>query len=175
VDRTRQTLLIAFRDLILERGYERLTVRDIVELANVGRSTFYEHFENIEDVFEQSVTPLLAVLAETLAADYDRRRLQMVVEHFWMNRKVSRIIVAEPARPLMSRFLAKLIQERLTKRARNSRGKKPVIPIGLIAAHLAEAQLGLVAAWLSETSACDATTLADALHASTNSAASALL
>jgi len=119
--------------------------------------------------------PLLAVLAETLDADYDRRRLQMVVEHFWMNRKVSRIIVAEPTRPLMSRFLAKLIQERLTKRARNSRSKKPAIPIALIAAHLAEAQLGLVAAWLSETGSCDASALADTLHASTNAAASALL
>jgi AcrR family transcriptional regulator len=175
VDRTRQSLLVAFRDLILECGYDRLTVRDVIEHANVGRSTFYEHFENIEDLFEQSIAPLLAILADALEANPDRKRLQMVVAHFWANRRVSRIFMAEPTRPLMSRLLAKLIEERLSKRARNSRGKKPAIPIGLIAAHLAEAQLGLVSAWLSETAACDAGALADALHASTNSAASALL
>jgi AcrR family transcriptional regulator len=168
-------LLNAFRDLILERGYDRLTVRDVIDHANVGRSTFYDHFENIEDLFEQSITPLLATLAGATEANSDQKRIQMVVAHFWANRDLSRIVMAGPTRPLMSRILSKLIEERLTKRARNPRGKKPVISINLIAAHLAEAQLGLLTAWLSETSACDASSLADALHASTNSAASALL
>jgi AcrR family transcriptional regulator len=175
IDRTRQALLIAFRDLLLERGYDRLTVRDVILQANVGRSTFYEHFENIEDLFEQCTTPLLAVLADTLAENHDRKRLQMVVAHFWTNRKVSRVIMAEPTRRLMSRLLAKLIEERLAGRACSPQSNKPVIPIALIAAHLADAQLGLIGAWLSGIPPCDASALSDALHASTTSAASALL
>jgi len=168
-------LLVGFRDLILERGYDRLTVRDVIEQANVGRSTFYEHFENIDDLFEQSIAPILSILADALEAQCDRDRLQMVVAHFWANRKMSRVILAEPTRPLLSRLLARLIEERLAKRVRASRGKKPAIPLGLIASHLAEAQLGLIGAWLSGTPACEASALAAALHASTNSAAAALM
>jgi AcrR family transcriptional regulator len=44
IQRTRALLLSALLDLIVERGYEELTVQDIVDRANVGRSTFYKHF-----------------------------------------------------------------------------------------------------------------------------------
>jgi len=175
VDRTRQALLAAFRDLVLAGGYDRLTVRDVIEKANVGRSTFYEHFDNIDDLFEQSIGPLLATLADAVETESDSRRLQFVIEHFWANRKLSRILMADPTRPLMSRLLARLIEERLVKRARSSRRKKTAIPIALIAAHIAEAELGLIGAWLSSAPACDASTLADALAISATSAASALL
>jgi AcrR family transcriptional regulator len=175
VDRTRQALLAAFRDLVLTRGYDRLTVRDVIEEANVGRSTFYEHFENIDDLFEQSIGPLLAILADAVQPDSDRKRLRFVVEHFSANRKLSRIIMTDPTRPLMSRLLARLIEERLVKRSRNARGKKSALPLALIAAHVAEAQLGLIGAWLSSAPACDAGAIVDALSISTNSAASTLL
>ena len=44
VQRTRALLLSALLDLIVEQGYEEITVQDIVDRANVGRSTFYAHF-----------------------------------------------------------------------------------------------------------------------------------
>ena len=38
----------AFIALILEKGYEAVTVQEIIDRANVGRSTFYAHFESKE-------------------------------------------------------------------------------------------------------------------------------
>ena len=49
--RTRQLLLDALVGLILEKGYEDITVQDIIDRANVGRSTFYAHFQDKEDLF----------------------------------------------------------------------------------------------------------------------------
>ena len=47
IQRTRSALLQAFVSLLLEpRRYDQIKVGDIVERANVGRSTFYEHFRN---------------------------------------------------------------------------------------------------------------------------------
>ena len=46
IQRTRQLLFDALMNLILEKGYEAVTVQDIIDKANVGRSTFYAHFEN---------------------------------------------------------------------------------------------------------------------------------
>src|SRR5262249_3334455 len=40
----------AFISLILERGYDAVTIRDVVERAGVGRSTFYTHFGELDDV-----------------------------------------------------------------------------------------------------------------------------
>ena len=44
VRRTRTLLLTALLDLIVEKGYDEVTVQEIVDRANVGRSTFYTHF-----------------------------------------------------------------------------------------------------------------------------------
>lgn len=48
VRRTRRLLHEAFINLVLEKGFERLTVQDILDRADVGRSTFYSHFRDKE-------------------------------------------------------------------------------------------------------------------------------
>jgi AcrR family transcriptional regulator len=50
VQRTRRLLHEAFISLILERGYDAVTIRDVVQRAGVGRSTFYTHFADLEEV-----------------------------------------------------------------------------------------------------------------------------
>jgi len=50
VDRTVTALRKALIDLILEKHYDSITVQDIIDRANVGRSTFYLHFRDKEDV-----------------------------------------------------------------------------------------------------------------------------
>ena len=44
--RTERNLLAALHSLISEKGYDGVTVQDIADRADVGRSTFYAHFEN---------------------------------------------------------------------------------------------------------------------------------
>src|SRR5215469_3593940 len=48
VARTRALLHRAHLALILEKGYEAVTVEDICAAADVGRSTFYAHYPNKE-------------------------------------------------------------------------------------------------------------------------------
>lgn len=51
VQRTRELLQKALIELTGERGYDALTVQDIVERANVGRTTFYLHYGSKDDLF----------------------------------------------------------------------------------------------------------------------------
>lgn len=44
--RTERNLRAALHSLISEKGYDGVTVQDIADRADVGRSTFYAHFEN---------------------------------------------------------------------------------------------------------------------------------
>ncbi len=50
VQRTKALLADALMSLVIEKGYEAVTVQDIIDRANVGRSTFYAHFENKEQL-----------------------------------------------------------------------------------------------------------------------------
>lgn len=58
VARTKDMLAQALVSLMRERGYEVLTVQDIIDRANVGRSTFYAHYGDKEDLLGSSLENL---------------------------------------------------------------------------------------------------------------------
>ena len=64
VQRTRALLQDALMSLMVERGYEATTVQDIIDRANVGRATFYAHFESKEDLLASGIEGLGASLKE---------------------------------------------------------------------------------------------------------------
>jgi AcrR family transcriptional regulator len=69
VQRTRDGLLDALRALLMESGYERLTIQQILDRADVGRATFYSHFESKDDLLRAS----LGRMRDGLAAAGRRR------------------------------------------------------------------------------------------------------
>jgi len=60
--RTRQMLSDALGRLILSKRYESITVQEITEEANVGRSTFYAHFTDKDDLVADSVRRMVGGL-----------------------------------------------------------------------------------------------------------------
>lgn len=48
--RSRKALSKAFVSLLVEKPYAKISIQNIVDRADVGRSTFYEHFENKEQL-----------------------------------------------------------------------------------------------------------------------------
>ncbi|HKJ26406.1 MAG TPA: TetR/AcrR family transcriptional regulator, partial [Anaerolineales bacterium] len=48
--RTHKALKQAALELVLEKGYDAVTIQDIVDRADYGRGTFYIHFDSKEDV-----------------------------------------------------------------------------------------------------------------------------
>ena len=61
-ERTRRLLGDALTSLMLERRYVDLTVQDILDRANIGRSTFYAHFYDKEDLLTSQLEGMLAAL-----------------------------------------------------------------------------------------------------------------
>jgi AcrR family transcriptional regulator len=172
-ERTRQALLAAFRTLVLDHPYETLTVGDIIERANIGRSTFYEHYDGKDALLAASVRGPFSMLAALVGSPDLPGSLVRTLGHFHQNQRMTRALLTGPARPILTRCLSDLIEERLRSLSRE-KPASPIIPDALAALHLAAGALTLIEHWLTARHACPAEALAEALFVSTNAAARAL-
>ena len=64
VSRTTKTLHHALISLILKKNYEAITVQEICDSANVGRSTFYTHYTSKDDLHQRGIENLRRVLSD---------------------------------------------------------------------------------------------------------------
>jgi len=172
VRRTRLKLIRAFNKLVLERGYAKVTVADVISEAGVVRSTFYEHFQTKDDILRQSIKPFFSALADSVVEPEPSDQLVEIIGHFWENRRLAHAMFSGAMRPLVSGFLSDLIEERLVLVVRRSRAVKPLVPVRLMAAQLAESQLGLIDAWVSGKAASSPEAVSQLLHRTTNASAS---
>lgn len=70
VQKTRKLLQEALMELVTEKGYEAVTIQEILDKANVGRSTFYAHFQDKEQ--------LLRSILDRLDGLFEQHRKQLV-------------------------------------------------------------------------------------------------
>jgi AcrR family transcriptional regulator len=62
--RTQQLLADALVELMQEKRYDSITVQDILDQANIGRSTFYAHYQDKEDLLVSSLESVLDQFVE---------------------------------------------------------------------------------------------------------------
>lgn len=53
MNRTKTIIIDAFLQLLEEKPYNKITVKDITEYCHINRNTFYYHFHDMPDVLEQ--------------------------------------------------------------------------------------------------------------------------
>lgn len=66
--RTRRALSQALLSLIVEKGYDAVSVQDIIDRADIGRSTFYAHYTGKEDLLRSGFAALREELRQAKLA-----------------------------------------------------------------------------------------------------------
>ncbi len=155
VRRTRLAIFEAFKTLVLSRRYDEIRVADIIEEADVGRSTFYDHFTGKDDVLLSSIEVLFDVLADTVTQRVARERVFFVLSHFWDQRALSRMIFGHDLFFKLARKLAGMMEERLIADGATPEAAR------IHATEAAMAQLGLIKSWSAGDLSCDVDALAD--------------
>jgi len=83
IRRTRERLGMALLQLILEKPFDSVTVQDVLDRASIGRSTFYLHFRDKNDLLLCQLELFLEMMSTMLSAKKEKsRRLAPVTEMF---------------------------------------------------------------------------------------------
>lgn len=173
-DKTRQALTSAFVQLMLEDGYEAVTVQRVAVRARVGRSTFYLHFSDKRALLRRSLTAPSTQLLRLVCEPVEPRDLAPQLRHFHDQRARNRMFLLEPIRSLWASFLADMIEANLRRKRRPVVTAAAALPRRLVALQLAESQLALIARWLLEAPEVGELSIGAALIASTRAQIAAL-
>lgn len=169
VERSTRALGRALVALVQERDYGDITVRDIVARAGVGRTTFYAHYRNKDDVLHSSYEHVFGALEAMVERPSPvGHRLFPVAEFLAHVRDAADLVAAlrrggllGDAWALYTGSVARLIERRLDEpSAPDASSSRP-----LVARMLAGALTEATAWWLDHPSAATPLQMDAAFHA----------
>ena len=83
VQRTRTRLGTAFLNLIIEKPVREVTVQDVLDRSGVGRSTFYLHYRDLDDLLVSQLELFCEMMSSSLSLKKDKsQRVMPVAELF---------------------------------------------------------------------------------------------
>ena len=96
---TRNLLIQAALVLVLEKGFDAISIQDITDRADLGRGTFYIHFKDKEDVVWMAFQDMFQQLEQQAHQQLDRRTPQVeyygllnIFRHALANRDLYRVM-----------------------------------------------------------------------------------
>jgi len=148
--RTKHLLQHVLVQLLLDKRYDSITVQDILDRTDVGRSTFYAHFTDKEDLLLSSYQNVFRWLEKQIEQDETKRitpSLDLFL-HVQSHYKLYLALVRSRKTDLFYRqgqmFLCRIIEKRIDSRM----DEKISIPIPILSNHLAGSLINLLRWWL---------------------------
>jgi len=151
--KTKRALAAAFKDLLLEKGYDAITIQDIIDRADVGRSTFYAHYEGKEQLLIGNINFQEALVHTTPSGDCPMGvNLSYLFHHTKEHLDLYRILSRSKSLDVLNNYFTGVCVTKLLEYHRYSRlkkGKEKML-LHYTARAAAGAIGGMLGAWLAD-------------------------
>ncbi len=158
VRRTRRLLAQAMISLVLEKGYEEVTIRDITGRADVGYATFFRHYESkdalLGDVLEVVLDDLLRLLkpgeGESETGDNPVAVGGALFRYVGENAEICRVLLGDGASTALVRRMVEIgTRDTLRLYAPDEEARRgKAVPAEVAAHHLVVSSIALIRWWL---------------------------
>ena len=97
VARTRKLISNAFLKLLKEKGFEKITIQDIADEADINRGTVYLHFEDkyhlMDYCIDSYVDEMLTQCSGSEEIKIKRDSLQMIFDYLRENKEIYKLLL----------------------------------------------------------------------------------
>ena len=160
VERTRELLQKALIELIAERGYDAITIQDIVDHASIGRTTFYLHYSSKDDLFMSCHEAIMSQFHIGLLHPLSREELLSPeippeMTSAYRHLEEGRALLYPIFQGKDSQLILRQIRDRSAREIETNlraifAGADSTIPLDMLANYLAGAQIALMQWWLEK-------------------------
>lgn len=171
VQRTRDLLRRTLIQLIREKGYDSITIQDITDRANLGRTTFYLHYQTKDELLLDHFADFAASL------NLNRLSREQMLDDTPSSALVTFLAQISGAQTIYhaftagkeAKFLLRGMQEEMMRNLCASLNeafpdRSPTISMELLAQYIVGAQLSLMDWWMTSRTDYRAEQLAATLH-----------
>ena len=151
--RTRLALIHALIELLSAKHYDQITIQEIVDQANIGRATFYTHYQNKDDLLRSGFERILDMLVQTISLnekDQYQFDTSVLFHHAHGHYELYRTLIWGSGFDLLTKeglaALSKKIEDRLTLLLTGR--QSPSIPLPILSCSMAGALLIMLKWWL---------------------------
>ena len=157
--KTRAAILSAFTELLAEKPYDKITIQQIIDRADVGRTTFYDHFETKDALLSTLCEELFghiihdALCQRHLHGLYTKEEPDVsiffhVLAHLQENdHNILRLLSGESNELFLRYFQAGMVQV-VNQRILPEHGSKSNLPVDFLVNHIAGSFIEMVHWWI---------------------------
>lgn len=147
--RTRHLLSAALVELIREKDYSTITVSDIIERANIGRSTFYSHYRDKDDLFVGELDRVIELLSHRIPGQKEMPYFPSLglFQHVGEEYELYKALVWTPGIDLLIKHMQKSLSNRIEQGLQENK-KEFDVPIPILANFIAGSFLTILRWWL---------------------------
>ena len=155
--KTRQILRDALLALLREKRYEDISVQDIIERADVARSTFYVHYVDKDDLLTGSHGIFAENLGEQMLAHAGEGSVSAFSSRMWFHHiqaqsDVLKVIAKDSAMELAMKTLRGIIHDSVQKGMQThfQTSQNASVPLPLIVDYLTDTLMTLIKWWFKD-------------------------
>ncbi|MBE5960231.1 MAG: TetR family transcriptional regulator [Lachnospiraceae bacterium] len=159
--KTRKAIIEAFVDLLNNKRYSKITIQDIIDHANVGRSTFYMHFETKDELLKSMCMEIFDHIFEehsvaekthcfTFDASHPDQIITHILYHFKENEKMIRGILFSESGELFIQYFKLYFNKQIEKILDAFPNSSQVLPRDFLINHISGSFIEMVRWWFEQ-------------------------